>query len=434
MSRKKKSVGPITAEAELLEEAADTKLRAAQKMAKANAMLETDQDDHTDPPEPMAPRPSFISHHDPEPEPEPLSRIEQILEEMKGEGKVVVSKLVGGMKSKIGVYPIEEYPEIMETIAHDHGGGTYRVEIRDPQGHYVASDTQTFDPKAYGSGNNAARRDDSTAITSLMERMERKEEASERRMEAMRQENMKLLLTIVEGSRSTKSSTSEMIEMMKFMKEAQGETRSPMDHIKEVLELANVVREEAGAVEPEHPLVAAIDKIFKTISPLIGAWASKTAAAPSGLSRPTTVAPAQITSTPPKPEIAAHAPTPSPAPAPAPAPVIDPRIKQYAASLLGQAESGAAAEAIGEAILNLTPAENYDELDAMVSNPQFVATLIEAEPLLTKHQKWLAELSVYITNQLISEPEPAAPVVAEPVQPTAPVEAVAPEPSPGIPA
>jgi hypothetical protein len=265
-----------------------------------------------------------------------------------------------------------------------------------------------------------------------MERMEKKEEAAERRMEAMRQENMKLLLTIVEGSRSTKTSTSEMIEMMKFMKEAQGETRSPMDHIKEVLELANVVREEAGAVEPEHPLVAAIDKIFKTISPLIGAWASKTAAAPSGLPRPTTVAPAQITSTPPKPEIAAHAPTPSPVPAPAPAPVIDPRIKQYAASLLGQAESGAAAEAIGEAILNLTPAENYDELDAMVSNPQFVATLIEAEPLLTKHQKWLAELSVYITNQLVSEPEPAAPVVAEPTP--APVEAVAPEPSPGIPA
>jgi len=431
MAKKPKSVGPITAEAELLEEAADTKLRAAQKMAKANAMLETDNEEEA-PPEPL--RPSFT--YTPESQvPEIPTRIEQIIAEMKGEGKVSVSKLVGGTKSKIGVYPIEEYPEIMETIAHEHGGGTYRIQFHDAEGHYVISDTQTFDPKAYGSGNTATRREDSTLLTSLMERMEKKEEAADRRMEAMRQENMKLLLSIVEGSRSTKTSTSEMIEMMKFMKEAQGETRSPMDHIKDVLELANVVREEAGAVEPEHPLVAAIDKIFKTISPLIGAWAAKAGATPSGLPRPA-VAPAQITSTPPKPEsLLAPAPTPSPVAAPVVA-VVDPRVKQYAASLLSQVDSGATAEAIGEAILNLTPEANYDELDSMVSNPQFVATLIDAEPLLAKHQRWLAELSVYITNQLTAEPDqPPAPAPAPasaPAEP-APVEAVVAEAPPGIP-
>lgn len=416
MSRKKKTVGPIAAEADLLEEAADTKLRAAQKMAKANAMLDDSGDDESTPlPDP---RPSFVSHS--EPEPEPMSRIEQILEDMKGQGKVEIFKLVGGVKSKVGVHPIEEYPEIMETVAHEHGGGTYRVVIKDERGLYVASDTQTYDAKSYGSGSQTSRRDDSDSLASVLERMDRKEEAAERRMEAMRQENMKLLLTLVESSRTPKSNTSEMIEMMKFMREAQGETRSPMDHIKEVLELANVVREEAGAVEPEHPLVAAIDKIFKTISPLIGAWAAKTAAPPSALPGASR-SPAQITSTPPKPVAVAHAPSASeaaltPAPTPAPA-VVDPRIKQYAVSLLGQAESGATAESIGEAILNLTPEANYDELDAMVGNPQFVALLIDAEPLLARHQKWLAELSVYITNQLTSDPEPEAETTVTPPAP-----------------
>jgi hypothetical protein len=251
--------------------------------------------------------------------------------------------------------------------------------------------------------------------------MDRKEEAAERRMEAMRQENMKLLLTLVESSRQPKSNTSEMIEMMKFMRENQAETRSPMDHIKEVLELANVVREEAGATEPEHPLVAAIDKIFKTMSPLIGAWAAK-AGAGSSVHPRTSTPPAQITSTPPKPVAVAHAPSTPELPLvkpEAPAPAVDTRIKQYAVSLLAQADSGATADAIGEAILNLTPESNYDELDDMVGNPQFVALLIEAEPLLARHQKWLAELSVYISNQLTtdSDPEPKAEATAMPPAP-----------------
>ena len=426
MARKKQALSSQVAEAEMLDEAADRKLKAAEKMAKANRLLEDndERDNASDPDFDAPPRPHGRFVHEPvtETDPEPVSRIEQVVSEMAGTGKFEVYKLVGSNKSKVGVYPLEEWPDLMDSIAHESGGGTFRIVFKDERGHYVASDTQTFDPKSYGK----AKESDSGSMDRLLERMEKREEQMATQMEQMRAENMRLLLSIVEKSNSQpQRSTGELVELMKFMRENQPEARSPIESIKEILELAAVVKEEAGVSEPEHPLVAAIDKVFKTIQPFIGAWAQKVAQAPvapptralttanpasTGASLPPAHAPVN-----PVPTEAAGVPAQSPAPA-APA-VADPRLAQYAQSLLAQAEMGTPVEAVGDSILNLTPEENLSDLEAMVTDPAFVGLLIGAEPKLTKHQLWLANLTKYISGELTEVPE--ATVVEAPVEPVA---------------
>jgi hypothetical protein len=423
MARNKKTpLSSQVAEAQMLEEAADTKLKAAEKMARANRLM-ADQDPEPDP-DPIQDRHArFTPFMPPEadPGPAPLSRIEQVVDEMRGQGKFEVYKLIGSNKSKVGVYALEEWPDLMDSIAQENGGGTFRIVFKDERGLYVASDTQTFDTKSYGKPHS----NEDSGLGKLLERMEQREEKMATQMEQMRAENMRLLLSIVEKSNSAPArSTSELVELMKFMRENQPEARSPIDSIKEILELAAVVKEEAGATEPEHPLVAAIDKVFKTIQPFIGAWAQKVAQTPAA-----TPARALLPSNPastgalvaseahapmiPNQPVAVGGPAESPAPA-APAPV-DARLLQYAQSLLAQAELDASFEAVGDSILNLTPDANLDSLAEMVNDPAFVGLLIAAEPKLVKHQRWLVELSRYISNEL-TEPageEPLAGAITD---------------------
>ena len=400
---KKTKVGSALAEANLLNEAADIRLKAAGKMSRANILL-GDEEEHEPIPEA---RPSFAQFETvaplPEPAEAPLSNFEAALADLNGRGRFEVYKLsMTGKRVKVGNYGLDEYPERMDSIAQEHGGGSFRILLKDERGQYVCSTTEDYDTKSYGAGKPAAEAAATTSsIDSLMERMDARETNHRREMEMMRLENQKLMLMMVEKMSAPRQETS-LIDAIKLVKELQGEQRSPMDSFREVLELANSVKEETGLAEPEHPLVAAIDKIMKVASPLMTAWVSKVAApAPASGSR-VAVAKALPASTG-KPEdthaVSVTAPAPD-AEAPAPEAPVDPRMKQYAESLFQQASMGNSFETVGDTIINLTPDDSLDELYTMATHPGFVGNLLAADARLAPHQAWLASMASYIKKEM----------------------------------
>jgi hypothetical protein len=433
---KKNTIAPALAEAALLEEAADTKLRAAEKLGRANALLAEDEA-----PEPER-TPRFTDPSDLEPMPggeSPLSNFEAALAELNGHGRFEVFKLSkSGKRVKVGAWSLDEYPEQMDRIAEQQGGGTFRIFLRNERGEYVVSTTEEYDTTAYAPETPAnAPAAASGILDRVLERMDNATADHRREMEALRAENQKMLLMMMDKLSQPRQETN-FLDAVKLVKELSGEARSPMDSFREVLELAQSVKEETGLSEPEHPMVAAIDKVMKVASPLLSAWATKLAH-PTETSRRDATAKALPASTGAAPVVRADSPAPAPAPVivpavspavaalnaeldapvaaavviPTPAPasatiaIDDPRLKQYAMSLLAQATAGADANNIGDAIISMTHDDDLDELYKMVSDKGFVGLLMAAEPALAKHEAWLQALSSHIVIELADDSQGA---------------------------
>ena len=413
------SVSDEMGESDLLEEAATKRLSAAEKLSRADALLKSrneDEDESQPDPEPI------ISDPEPEPYltmPEP-TKLERILKALNGEGKVEIYKLIAGAKSRVGVYPIEDYPDIMESIAREHGGGEYKVLFKDAKGNYAGSDTATFDPKAYGKRDD--RGSDSNAMMErMLTMMEKKEQGYMLQIEQLRRDQTALMLEVVKGQSSNKGTTAtEVLTMLKAAKELSGKDDSPLQSVKELLEVVAVLNNN-GVGEPASPITTAIDKAFQLAGPLIGAWAAKMAvggASPQALPNP-----GQTALPPPRMQIASDAvqrPTPSPiSPAEPPTPTPEPKLKGYAQSLLAAASAGQSYSSVAQAILDMVPDEDLDSLSEMVSDPGFVAQMLAVEPALSKHQVWLAQLCTSIKDGLETSPDPDAPPAPSPAFQTA---------------
>jgi hypothetical protein len=429
MARKKTGVGSALEEAKVLDEAADIKLRAAGKMSRARILMD-DGEEEVAVPEAQH-FAAFEVPPTPQPAEAPLSNFESALADLNNRGRFEVYKLsMTGKRVKVGNYGLDEYPERMDSIAQEHGGGSFRILLKDERGQYVCSTTEDYDTKSYGGNKPVTEAAGATSVDRLMERMDAREADHRRDLESMRLENQKLMLMMVEKMSAPRQETS-LIDAIKLVKELQGDQRSPMDSFREVLELANSVKEETSLAEPEHPLVAAIDKVMKVASPLLTAWVSKVAAPPPASGARTAVAKALPASTG-KPE-AALAVTPSVpgeipavaegAPTPEPEVVVDPRLKQYAESLFQQVSAGNGFEVVGDTIINLTPDDALDELYTMATHPGFVGQILAAEPRLIPHQAWLANLTTYIKKEMDeaqaendAAPEPVVAATPAPIE------------------
>lgn len=429
MAKKLKSAGAELTEARIKDEAATILLKAAEKNQRAQALAGDDADDE---PADLPPAPMFldrepITHDDP-----PLSNFEAALADLNGRGHFEVFKVsLTGKRIKVGRYKLEEYPEQLEAIALAHGGGEFRVHLKNERGNYVCSTTEEFSKETYRSDKaptTIAAEAGETALDRMMERMESRDAEHRREIAELRLESQKMTLLMIEKM-STPRQETNLVDAIKLVKELQGEQRSPMDSFREVLELANSVKEETGLAEPEHPLVAAIDKVMKVASPLLTAWVSKVAAPPlaSGVKA---VAAKVLPASTGKPEdaravIAAGEAT-IPVAEPAATPVeVDPRMKQYADSLLQQVSAGTAFEVVADTIMNLTPDDSLEELYTMVNHPAFVGSLLAANDKLIPHQAWLASMAAYIKTEMDTAEAQAdeAPVID-----AAPVAAAAAEP------
>jgi hypothetical protein len=424
MSRKKKAERPSVSdelgEAEVLSEAGRKRLEAAHNIARADAIIKSRR--HQEEPEPEEEGSEdvpaeFASQPEPQPEPE-MSKMDRILERIAGEGKFEVYKCVAGVDAKIGIFPISDYPDRMDTVAREHGGGTYKLVFKDRGGLIRGQDSLTYDPKAY-------RKEDSPAAVSdnmsrMFEMMEKREQALQLEIASLRREQTAMMMKMLEG-KATESSRSadEMLMLLKAAREFA--PKSPTDSMKELLEVASLFRE-SPVVEPQSPIQTAIDKAFTMLTPLLAAWAKKLGSAPGQPGGPLSLpAPGPGQGAPVQVSPAGGPPPTSPAHAASPA-QPDPRLAQYAASLFGAVSAKQTPETIGQTILDLVPDEDLEALKAMVTDPAFAARLIAIEPRLKEHQAWLASLCLHIQSNIVEEAE-EEPQASVPGTVTIPVEA-----------
>jgi hypothetical protein len=367
----------------------------------------------------------------------PKTKMEKILAGLNGDGKFVVHKMVAGNPMKVGVHDINDWPDMMDSIAHEHGGGTFRIRFMNPKGEWVGQETQTFDPQAYGKEVKTSSTD--TLLMQMLQQSQAREERMALQVEQMRTQQQQMMLEFIKAGQSNhrERTAEEVVALMKATKEISGgnSKESPLESVKGILEVVAMLNQ-SGVGEPPSPINVAIERAFQLAGPFLGAWAAKLGAGAAGGPTPSVpqlppARPAPLSL--PDPRLTAapgEAQPPSQAPVHLPGPVPqrpNPALKNYATSLLAAASSGQSPDSVAEAILSLVPEEELDNLHSMVSDPSFVGLMLATEPQLIQHQGWLVAVAHSIINGLTEEsPSDSPPSEAPPSPVVAAVQAAPP--------
>jgi hypothetical protein len=414
------SPAQMEAEAERISEAAE-KLQTALK-AKAKAeRLQADLSPEREAPAQDAPGEIFT--------PSPTigsAKLDQVLSELNGEGCFEVFRVEGNTDSKVGIFAIAEWPEQIELIAKEYGGGTFKIRFKDSEGHYAAQMTRTFDKKAYGGAVMPAQNGggDLSAFVKVM--MERESAHQREMMSLMQQSHQATLEAIKASSAPRESGLSKAIEeamVKKLLAEDKSDKKSFMEEAQGMLETLALFRESIPTAEPQHPLHLAISEAIKLAKPLIevglkrlanpvptGSLVPKVPALPgkTGTSVPVPASVSPTSAVPVVPAKDSPVPVDSPTPTKAgedPMPTAETlSLKGYAKDLLQVAVMGAKPEAIAGFIYQQTPEDKLDELEQSVNDPQIVGKLGSVEPRLVPYQAWLTELFKELALLLQEDP------------------------------
>jgi hypothetical protein len=346
--------------------------------------------------------------------PEP-SKMDRILSQLQNEGKFEVFRQIGGASSKVGIFSISEWPDRLETIAAQYGGGTFKVIFKDARGVIRGQDTQTFDPEAYankgGAKSTPSASGDGSVVERLMERMEAREERHAREMAELRMEMVKQQNQLIQTLASREPAPqSNLLDTIKLVKEMMPPPPDPMEGLTRTLEIMAQFKEKAEEVEPKSPLVVAIEEGMKMLSPLLAVVAQKVAtpSKPARVGLETRVpAPLVTAPTPALPPAGGAALTAPPATQPSllnppvPEVVIPEAVTAYAPRLLLAAQSGSKPSTIGNFVVDSLPVDDQeivDEFDEMLAHPQIVELFIAAEPQLARYRPWLTDLLNHMTD------------------------------------
>ena len=391
-------------EALALDEAAALKEKAAGRLAKADALLHGEEDVSHEPSPEDFPQGSFSDS----PPPAEPTKIDRVLANIGGEGKFEVYKHDGAVRAKVGIYPIEEWPDMMESIARTHNGGTFTVVFKDRGGRIQGQDTQTYDSRAYSSKDAPAASPKESGLEKVIELMMAQQRDSREELSLARAENSKLMLALIERG-NARTPASEMADMVKAVKDIIGPGASdPMKGLKDTVEMLAMLKEESPLGEPASPIMTAVDKALGILGPIFSAWAKKLEV-PQGASRlqagatPAALRLGHTPVLPPRPAPGASAlggaqagptaplggPTMALGAVPVPAPAPDPRMSVYAEQLLSSVLLGARAEAVAGFICDSILDADLDGLEEMANDPGLISGLIAAEPKLGQHQGWL---------------------------------------------
>jgi hypothetical protein len=342
--------------------------------------------------------------------PEPLTEAEQF-EKLMSElsenmGKFEVFRVSDGLDVKVGMFPMSDWEDgaRLDSIARAHGGGEFRVKFKRANGLYAKQITRRYDPSAY-KRDGGDRVEGPTGPTGQFEKflelMQRQSEAHRQEMSEMR--NMLLQMQLKSLENQGGGSLIKSIGDLKVLKELAGgeEKKSPMDDIKNVLEMVSILKQtELG--EPASPMQSALNKAFDILKPLVEAGMAKWAMGQSA----TPVAQGQI---------AAQVSPPAPAPQkalPSPAPAVDPEFKQQVQTLLLAAQQGQKAETVGAFILDSIEEKDKEAFNKTMEDPALMGRMIEAEPGLKDHEAWLGALLAAVRGgvrkeEIVAEAAPA---------------------------
>lgn len=442
-------------DAALAEEAVDLTKGAALALARARRLAGQQLS-----PEPVEPA-----------EPEAPSRLDIVLESVKDQGKFeVFRQSAGGQRAKVGVYPINEYPDKMEAIAAQYKGGTFTIIFKDAHGRIRGQDTQTFDAQAYSTASAAPEpRPDPAAsmMERLIERMDARDREFQAEMRVLREQSHAQTLEMMKlmAARPAEGGGTTMAEAIRLVRELTPPPSDPLASLKGTVEMIAMLKDGAGPSEPQSPWVIALEKGLEVLQPLLSVLATKVAqpgpasAGRRAISGPVAAkTPGATTSLPavgggdasqartpvPSPSSAPTALPPSPAPNAAPIEGVvlpnppDPQMQEYAVKLHQAAIAQVRPSIVATLIVDSVTEDMVDQFEAMLEDPNLVPLLIAYEPKLAAHKVWLDNVMKEVEEKF-DETWPNEPEAEPQAAPAAPVSAgeeasAASEPAPAAPA
>ena len=370
------------------------------------------------------------------PDQEP-SKLDRIMAEIGNDGTFDVYFIApnGGKESKLGSFPVADYPDRLEALARAKGGGDFRATFRKPNGHHAGQFSRTFDPATYGGGKT-----DQGAESRLADILLQVQEAGRRDVAAANERADKMMLAMIQNRQGESAGGMGISEVFQFASMlAKANSGNGMGNFKDMLELMRSVKEEMGD-STGSPIENVLTRILSSARPLLEAGARKLAegpppgmgippVAPAAPPRPGSAPlPLQGQPLPPKPAAPApslnpNPPAAAPAPIPAPAgrpvpPSFDPQkmaeAEAYAPILKKAIRDGADLSAAASfAAIQADMGGKSAELLTLVSDPQIAFMVITVDPELTKDLEWLEVFFGMLRDELTEDTRPPEPPAAE---------------------
>ena len=336
----------------------------------------------------------------------------EALESLNSEGQLVIYKESKTGMAKVGHYPVmdaETMERQLDSIAHEHGGGTFVVRLLGPNGKIAKQKSFTFDAKAYAKEAPAGSDGGATAMMIQMMIESRKETAD-------------LLKTFIMSQRPTNGAglgVEQLVALAPLFKQAGG---SP-DNTKNMMELFTTALSWGRDLAEGKAPNGGEDNILKDlVAPFLSVLANI-----KGIQAPALASPRLAM---PGPSIKAGSSMPAPKPAPADltppeaergvidsphAPqeaAVDPSVqavkssfvyKLYVPTLLKAAKDGADPEQVADDILNTVPDTHHGVVKKLAESPDVVNYLAAFEPVAANYAEWIKKVAAFIVDMLTDD-------------------------------
>lgn len=325
----------------------------------------------------------------------------EVLDQVQEDGRFIVARIENGREMQVGAYSVSDWPARMEEIAHEAGGGTFKIQFRTSAGKFVKQITQTFDPTFYRK-KNLPQPVQGTELVTLLPQLQQQNMAVLQEMRREMTEMMKLLITTRSNPESTSfmKSAQDIVAIAQLFK-GQGSDKSSLEMFQMGLNLA---RELAEGKEPSSTWAQLFESVGKPMAEALAKVAAVQAPAP--------VRPAAAPKKPAEPTAAAPAPA-----AALDAPKEDSTVSQvktslfyklYVPQILAAARKKEDAAAWAEKIVNTVPEPYHGILVDIAEKPDLVPFLAAFEPEAEQHAEWVKSLADNVLALFEEEPLPAA--------------------------
>lgn len=308
-------------------------------------------------------------------------QLASIIEGLDDDGKFWVYRMdEKGRSAQVGTYPLADWPDRLEELARELGGGTFRISFRNAKGHPIKQVTQTFDTKAYARKTEGQ---ESSGVVSLM--LAQAQEARREAAEA-RRENSDLMKTILAALMAPKQenglfkSAQDVAAIGAMFKS--NDKSDPMEMFKLGMDMA--LRMSEGK-EPSSTL----DRVLETVAGPAAALMARMVPA----NRPAPPPRAPALGTVPQPILSAPEPVKPAAEVPPADPVKEhPFYKKYVPKILAAAKAGDDPKEWAEYISDLIPAIYHPQLVALMEKPDLVEFLGSYELEARDYAVWIVNV------------------------------------------
>jgi hypothetical protein len=324
----------------------------------------------------------------------------EALESLNSEGQMVVYRESKTGMAKVAHYPVmdaETMERQLDSIAHEHGGGTFVVRLLGPNGKIAKQKSFTFDPKAYAKEGPAADNSQSMMIQMMIE---------------SRKETADLLKTFIMAQAANKPASGLSLQDVIALQGSFKGQGGGQD-MKAVTELVTtILAMSKDLADGKVPGTEGADEgIMKNlVGPFLGLL-SNIQAQRGG--RPAIAGPVRPGATmKPLP----NGPALPAAPESAPVEVaVDPSVqriksnffyKMYVPTLLKAMVDKTDVDAVADDILKAVPETHHGMIEKFASMPDVVEFLASFEPSVREHAEWVKAVALSIVDALADEEEP----------------------------